>query len=386
MKKIVMGLWLVLIIFLTGCGKNFNSSPESVAEEMAKRLSDGDYKKISELIYFEEDGFIDEVSFKNYLVDNDLVIEGNEKYKVLSVDTYSDDSSSVVKVSIDNNRILKVNTVKKDEKWYVDLGSYVYDEDLTITVPVGSTVYLNNEKLDPKLYAESSKDKFKWTIGYTPYEVDYAIDIYAIPTLLSGEYNLRVENKNIKTVDEKIYTRKSQYDNDKQLFSSVKGLYYLKARANTSVESELKEFINNFYNDLFTSVENKEDFSKINKYFNKDNSTLVADYEKEYKELMEDLADESTYSTFSIYNSNLKSTLDYSDESSDIYYYGEDRYLIVSNRTFEYTETRKYNPKYFIDSSDRVSNEKKTGYILVEIKKTENGYVINGDLNLIPSV
>ena len=72
MKKKIILLSLCMLMFLTGCGGSYNSSPDAVAEEMAKRLSEGDYKKISELIYFEENGFIDESSFRNYLSENDL--------------------------------------------------------------------------------------------------------------------------------------------------------------------------------------------------------------------------------------------------------------------------------------------------------------------------
>ena len=61
MKKKIILLSLCMLMFLTGCGGSYNSSPDAVAEEMAKRLSEGDYKKISELIYLKQ-------SFTIYIV------------------------------------------------------------------------------------------------------------------------------------------------------------------------------------------------------------------------------------------------------------------------------------------------------------------------------
>ena len=110
MKRVKGYVFLILLILLTGCSGNYNSSPDNVAVEMAKRMSNGDYKNIDELIYVDGNAFIDSVSFKNYLSENDLLIEGNKRYEVIENDEdYSDNSS--IKVSIDDNRILQINTI-----------------------------------------------------------------------------------------------------------------------------------------------------------------------------------------------------------------------------------------------------------------------------------
>lgn len=59
MKKVNKILCLMLLVcLLVGCS-NFNESPESVSNEMVKRMSAGNYENIEELLYLDENTFID---------------------------------------------------------------------------------------------------------------------------------------------------------------------------------------------------------------------------------------------------------------------------------------------------------------------------------------
>ena len=389
MKKKIILLSLCMLMFLTGCGGSYNSSPDAVAEEMAKRLSEGDYKKISELIYFEENGFIDESSFRNYLSENDLLIEGNSKYKFISSTTESNGENSVVKISIDDNRILQVNTVKKDNKWYVDLGTYVYDEDLIIKVPAGSKVYLNNVELDYKKYAKTEPRETFWSVGSTKYEYTYSVDTYTIPTLLEGKYDLKVEQNNITTVNEEIHSDKSDYiyymDDENRIFNSGSESYIVNARADKDTKDEIKTFVSTFYNELVAKVEKKEEFSTINKYFDTTESDSMTKYESSYKKMVEDLVDNS-YTTWKTYNSDLKVKLDYEDITSDVYYVAENRYFVVAKRIFEYKATTKYSSNYYKNKEDKVETETESMFVVLDVEKKNDSYIINGGINVIPSL
>lgn len=388
MKKIMMYVCIFSLILLTGCGGNFNSSPEMVAEEMAKRMSSGDYKNIDELIYFDDNGFVDEVSFKNYLNEKDLVIEGNNKYEVVGNDSSLDDRSTV-KISIDNNRILQVNTMKKNDKWYVDLGSYEYDSDLVIKVPTGSKVYLNNVKLDYDIYAKTESRETYWKVGSNKYDYTYSVDTYTISSLLSGIYNLKVENKNISTIEEKIYSDKSDYnyymDNDKGIFNSGNESYVVNTRVSSTIENDIKTFMNDFYNNMITNIEGKKEFSSMNKYFDTTETTSLEQYESLYNKILKGMVNNS-YSTWTEYNSDLKITLNYEDATSGIYYVSDDKYFVVAKRTLDYISTRKYDKGWYDGKEDVVDEESKSAFVVFDVEKTKDGYIVNGGINLIPSL
>ena len=386
MRRFKGYLFLILLMLLTGCGGNYNSSPDNVAEEMAKRMSNGDYKNIGELIYADDNVFVDEISFKNYLSENDLLIEGNKKYEVID-DEVSDNNS--VKISIDDNRILQVNTIEKDNKWYVNLGEYEFDRNLVIKVPAGSKVYLNDTKLDYKKYAKTEQRDSYWQIGSQKYDYVYAVDTYIVPSLLSGVYNLKVENKNILTVDEKIYSKKSDYnyyvEDNKGIFNSGSEEYIVNASVSNSVADDINKFMDNYYSTLITGIEGKKDFSSMSKFFDATELTSLGKYEVAYKKLLEDSVYDF-YSTFTVYNSNLKVRLDYEDSTSGIYYVSDGKYFVVAKMILEYDSIKKYDKGWFEGKEDQVSEKTKNTYVVFDIEKQKSGYVINGGINLMPSL
>lgn len=388
MKRVKGYVFLILLILLTGCSGNYNSSPDNVAVEMAKRMSNGDYKNIDELIYVDGNAFIDSVSFKNYLSENDLLIEGNKRYEVIENDEdYSDNSS--IKVSIDDNRILQINTIEKDDKWYVNLGEYEFDRDLVIKVPAGSKVYLNDTKLDYKKYAKTEQRDSYWKIGSKKYDYTYSVDTYIISSLLSGVYELKVENKNISTIEEKIYSTKSDYnyyvENDKGIFNSGAEEYIVNARVSSSIENDIKTFMNNYYSTLISSVEGEKDFSSISEFFDATKETSLEKYKGMYNTLLEDLVDDF-YTTFTVYNTNLEVKLDYEDSTSGIYYVSDNKYFVVAKTILEYDTIKKYDKGWFEGEEDDVKPRTKNTYVVFDIEKQNNGYIINGGINLMPSL
>ena len=139
-----------MLFLLSGC-TNYNSSPDKVALEMVKRMSDSDYKEISELVFLPDNGFVDSSSFKRYLEDKDLLIEGNKTYGVINYNAPKKEEKNVRVTIKTDDKYINVNTIKKDKKWYVNLGNNYYD-DLVFYVPVGSKVFLNGTELVKESY------------------------------------------------------------------------------------------------------------------------------------------------------------------------------------------------------------------------------------------
>jgi len=391
MKKKLIVVILFVLVMLTGCGKeDINSSPSAVAKEMAKRLSEGNYENITELLSVDKSTFIDAQSFKQYLNENNLLIEGNEKYEVIDDGTkVSDkDTTSIVKVRLDENNVLKINTVKKDNKWYVDLGSEEFDKDLIIQVPTGATVKLNGVKLDYKKYAITDEYDRSWVIGGKTYEYVQSMDIYTISSLLKGKYDLQVEHDSIVPFNEQIYSNKPYYNNymasdDKVVFNSGSDLYAMFARVDSSTESNIKSFVNNYYNDIMKQAEAKMDFSTVTKYFS--DTSKVDEYKKAYEEFAEDMVD-TYYSTWTTYHSNLKATFSYQDAAHGVYYIGEGKYLVLAKYTMSYTDTKKYKSAYYKNKEDEVNSKEMTKTVIVSISKNSNGsYVIDDGMKVVPS-
>ena len=163
MKKAVMSVALLFIMLfvVSGCGIGYNSSPESVATEMVKRLSKDNYGNMKELFFHDKDTYFDEKVFQKLVEEKKLNIKGNKKIEVKEVGseiTGEDGNIHVkVKIDIDDNDIFNIETVNVNNKWYVyDKGFYA--GAMTFIVPEGSKVYLNGNKLDSS-YSGKQKTK-----------------------------------------------------------------------------------------------------------------------------------------------------------------------------------------------------------------------------------
>ncbi len=390
MKKIKYLIGVFVVVFLlTGCGSN-NSSPDKVAVEMAKRLSNGDYKNIEELLYFEDNGFIDSTSFRNYLTNNKLLIEGNKKNEFVSSVTDETGENSVVKVSIDNNRILEVKAVKKDDNWYVNLGEENYDENLIISVPNGFNVYLNNKQLDRKIYAKNEVLEKYWTVSNTRYDYKYSADVYTIPKLLKGTYDIKIEGNDIDTITEKIHSNinyfNSSLKDDNSYFGTSKNVYLAYPEANTKFGDEIEKFIKEYYNDLFTNSASGQSFDSMKKYFNTNKEEAVTLGESKYKIFVNNLSDTS-YSTFSKYKEDLKATFDFDTDAYGIYYIEKNRYIVVAKVDINFNIITRYDTGFYSKPKDDLVNNKNDDFtVLYEVEKIDGNYVINGGVNLMPKI
>lgn len=368
MRRISKFLVLFVFIFLlVGCS-NFNDSPESISEEMVKRMSSGDYEKIEELLYLEEGTFIDKISFENYLNENYINIKGNKNYEVTKVEELG--NYTWVYVRLDNNNGLKIRTVNKDGKWYIDLGEE-YDEDLIIKVPVGSTVKLNNTKLDPNKYVKVEQDSLRHNYEYSP---TFDVDVYTIPYILSGNYTLTVENKNAKTVTAEIESDMYySYDNE-DYFADRSGEYLLKMEPTDELKTSIQSYVNNFYTEMFNSVNSNNNYTILDS---------LEEEKDDYAELLEEKEEIGSYSD-TIYSDFRVNSV----ELTDVYYYGDNS--IIVKYDFEYTYHYKFTYTNFMasmgDTFNEDKDETKTLSGVLQLEKNNDNYTIKTGYNLVPNI
>lgn len=368
MKRKIKVLCLFVFIFLlVGCS-NFNDSPESVSEEMVKRMSSGNYENIEELLDLEENAFIDEISFENYLNKNGINIKGNKNYEITK--TQENGNYTFVYVKLDNNKGLQIRTVNKDDKWYIDLGNE-YDEDLVIKVPVGSTVKLNNTKLDSKKYVKVEQDSLRHNYEYSPI---FEVDVYTIPYLLSGEYMLTVENENIETISVEIESDMYNSYDEEDYFADRNNEYLLKIKPNDELQNKVNTYINSFYTDMLTSINNNSDFNVID---------VLENEKKDYNKILENKEDIGSYSDKIHSDFRLNGI-----EVTESYYYGDNSIIVKYN--LEYTYHYKFTYTNFMASMGDTFNEDKdvtkTISGVLQLQKTDNSFFIKTGYNLIPNI
>lgn len=388
MKKIYLALVLFLGLFVvTGCGNGgINDTPENVAREMAKRMSEGNYTDITKLITDDEQTYIDEISFANYLKENDLNIEGNKKYKVETSKTSQNEISKTVKVKIDNNKILQIKTVKRGEKWYVNLGSYAFDDDLVIKVPTGSIVKLNGNQLDFNKFGKKENISRTSTMG-EQYTYNIEVDTYSISSLLEGKYTLTVENSSIQTVNHEIYSNKSYYDRymedeKNHIFVSNQSGYVLIPNPNESIKTEVTNYMNNYFTLLIDAINNDKDFNDLKSYLGNIKDSELTIVESNYKKLLKN-KDQSTkniikkYSEFSLENVSFY-------EQNGIMYNSDDTIILLVSYEIKYRYVVDYT---FTNNFDDDEYKTQIYNAVLHLKKDGQNYkIIGGTSNLIPKI
>jgi len=369
MKRISKLLCLFMFVFLlVGCS-DFNKSPQSVSEEMVKRMASGDYKNIEELLYLEENTFIDEISFENYLNQNSINIKGNKDYKITK--TQENGNYTFVYVRLDNNNGLQIRTIKKGGKWYIDLGNE-YDNNLVIKVPIGSTVKLNNKKLDYNKYAKIEQDSLRYNYDYSP---EFDIDVYTIPYILSGKYMLTVENENVKTISTEIESDSYYfYNRDENYFVDRNDEYLLKMEPSDELKANIEIYLNSFYTEMLTSLNNNNNFNIIE---------TLEDENKDYNKLLENKEDIGSYSD-TIHNDFRLNNI----EVINCYYYGDNNIIIKYN--MEYTYHYKFTYTNFMASMGDTFNEDKdvtkTISGILQLQKDNNTFSVKSGYNIIPRI
>lgn len=372
-SKIALLFILLLVPFLlTGCTDN--SSAKSVAVKMVEKLSKGDYKNIGNIFYQEENSYFDEDAFKNAVDDKDLNIKGNKKIEVKEVGeeiTNSDGNTTVqVKISIDNNKVFTIDTIEKDGKWYVYEPDF-YDGSIEIVVPSGSSVKLNDKKINKKT---AKKEKIDVEVNYpsSSYkEVDLSdvvMDTYKIENVIKGKYSIAVENKNTNTVKDVVYTysktsgsNSDNYERDSDYSNrNVQYVFKLKSK-NDSVE----KYVNKYLNDIYNNLTSTKSFDGVQKYFDSTSdeySTIKSNYGSLISKVGS--AESSSYlSDFKVNNLKYMGT-----------YYFDDNNIVAM---FEYKLTYKRN--YRTSSSDKnVSMQS----IAVLKKDSKNDFIITDGYSL----
>lgn len=284
-KKFCLILMLFLLPFLvTGCSSN--GSPEDVAVNMVRRLSNDNYKDIESIFYQDENSYFDEEAFKSIVKEKGLNISGNKKVEVKEVSdevTNSDGNSVVtVQISIDNNKLFTIDTIKVDNKWYVWEPDF-YDGDIVIAVPKGAQVKFNNKKLSNK-YLETKNIDVE--IEYDLELSDVTMDVYTIQNLIGGKYSVSISGKNLRTVKDVVYTvnkRSSSTDSDNYVYDSD---YYEDISkytfCMTTDDDKVESFVQDYLNNIYLNAVNTQSFDGISKYFDESSSdfnTIKSNYE-----------------------------------------------------------------------------------------------------------
>lgn len=377
---------IIMLMLCFGCSKSINNSPDGVALEMANILSGGNYKNVDKLFDGDE-VYIESKAFEEYLNTNDLNIKGNKKIELVKEDTSTDATSKTVKIKIDNNKILSINTIKEDDKWYVDLGSYCYDDDLKIIVPKDSTVKLNGNKLSFDKYGETKEEERSASYGNT-YKYNVEMDTYKVPKILKGKYDLTIEGTNIETINEQITSRRSDYISTDKSTTFIKNnnAYILLPKANKTLKEEVDKKIKEYYNALFNNVNNDKDYSELKSYFDSSNTETIKRLETEYNKLISSKSKKKSYSEESNSEFSLDKIAYYDDYG--VYYYSNDHIIVLLSCTMKYRHVFNYTDfmASMNDSFHEDEYQTDTEKIVLNIKKQDNKYLIEDGTTFVPSL
>lgn len=348
MKK-VFGYVLLAICILMFAGCDINNSPEKVAKEMVSRLSEGDYNNIYELLYISEHFYKDEEMLLKYLENNNLDIKGNQKIEV--VDSVVEETRAKVNIAIDNNLLFTANLVKINDKWLIDISDKL-GGPMNIKVPVGVAVKLNGKAVDSS-YTKVVESNPGWTWGDATYNVKSSIVQYTIPQSFKGEYELVIEGDNITKVETTISSGETY----------GKGMLM----ANDNIEESSCNFILEYFRAVNEALNNKSDFSVLNKYYDLDDETYKNVKEK-YEEQLN--LNKIEYLFKGIYNHKALG------DDYRAYYVSDDTILYTLQSYTKYKYILVYN--YVTESYGNKTNS------VLHLAKNGDSYVIKGGTGLIP--
>jgi len=256
MQRIKLLLLWLFVLIITGCG-NMYDDPSKVATEVVKRLSNGQYNKIYELINIPENFYNNDDIFISYLEEKNLNIYGNKNQKVVNKIVTEDEA--IIEILIDDNKKITFYLVKVNGKWLVNINDDM--DEFSILVPVNASVYLNDTKIDRTTYSNiiSEEEEINWGYGVS-LKYTYNLDQYLLPNILDNWYNLKIELDNCE----------SEIDYIKP--SLVDGKYILEL---TELEKEkIIEFVKNYYNSLFDAINKKKNFKELESYYDMQNDEL----------------------------------------------------------------------------------------------------------------
>lgn len=381
-KKYFIFIFLILVItMISGCGINNNSS-KAVANSMIERLIKNDYEDIDKLLLTDSGTYIDEISFKKYLVNKEINLSGVKDYEIVEIIPGVEEKNEQVVVKIDDSKYFKIDTQKEASNWFVKLSESDYDSNLKIEIPKGASVKLNNNKLDFKKYGKTAQSTV-YPGYYGSIELEISTDVYNISRLLKNDYKLTVEFKDGKTLNTTINSDKNYFDYNSEnyepeKFSENDDTYSISSLSvDDKLEKKIDNFLNSFYEDLFKSINSNSDFSTLKKYFD-------SDYIKEAtKKYGESISDKIPYNN--VYYKSIYSDFKFKD-IEPLKDYG---YVILSgNNILAYIDYSysAYYEKYVYSSEPTLEDYKdyQEG-TLIQLKKKDNNFVIVSETNMFPA-
>lgn len=375
MKKLLV-LIVTILIVLTGCGGNFNSTPEKVALEMVDRLSNGDYDDIEELIYVgENNAYFTEETFKEYLKDNNLLIEGNKETEVVDYEEPEENvTQSDLVVKLDNERAIQFSLIKVEESWYVNLSSDINGE-IEFLVPQGAKVKLDGKELDRKKYSEEYNASF--AVSYSFEDAHAKMDKYTFNTFYNSKFELVVTKDGFKDYKETI--TEGDITNRDNTGIREDYYYFINLRPDDKRTKEVESFVKTYFDGLFDSINNNKDVSEVKKYYSYD---LFEKIQKDYKYKTDALLNENSYSREKDYDYKYKKVVYFED---GIYYVGDDCVIVVGNVEYSYHHFFQYfgMMESFDDGNNDTVKEVSKKMALI-MKKENDTYKITGGIHMIP--
>lgn len=374
MKRIII-LTIAILIVLTGCG-NANKTPDKVALEMVERLSDGDYKNIEELIYAGENNvYFTEETFKEYLKDNSLLIEGNKEMEVVEYEEPEEnETQSDLIVKLDNDRAIQFSLIKVEESWYVNLSSDINGE-IEFLVPQGAKVKLDGKELDRKKYSEEYNASF--AVSYSFEDAHAKMDKYTFNTFYNSKFELVVTKAGFKDYKETI--TEGDITNRDNTGIREDDYYFINLRPDDKKTKEVESFVKTYFDGLFDSINNNKEVSEVKKYYSYD---LFEKIQKDYKYKTDALLNENSYSREKDYDYKYKKVAYFED---GIYYVGDDCVIVVGNVEYSYHHFFQYFGMMasFDDGNNDTVKEVSKKMALI-MKKENDTYKITGGIHMIP--
>ena len=258
--KIILGVILVIVIsFVIGFNILGHSlSASSVSKKYMEALKASNSDELYETLNIEGDTrFASKEGFSKIYNNDNNDLKGISSITLLNI-TYSSDKKSAIAnyrvVKNDKEMNITVNLTKNDKKKYLFFDTWTVRDDVldmlditivnnyTITVPSNSAVKIDDEDVTRNyINSEESKD---------------GLDVYVIPNIFEGSYNISVTLPNKMSVTEE---KRISYYYDSYTFDL--DLNDLSDEQKDSIGKYSTDFVKSIYSNLI----NKKTFAELQK-------------------------------------------------------------------------------------------------------------------------
>lgn len=293
--KLLIGIFVLfgLVIAGTFSYANYIYSPGKEAERYFLNIMNGKWDAAYDEFDIKESQFISKKYFLQSKEKQDAVAYNTYKIGRPNYDSeaFSADVTISYRIKGDNeNSELTVHLNKQKRKnflffnsWKVDPATHI-QKDFFIQVPNNSFVTFDGTILDSKY--NSGQDDY-----YTYYE---------IPALFQGEYDIKVSQENMDTVEAKVSTYDGEYYLDQM---------YLNEEAQSAILASAQEALQAFY----TAGLSRQDFSAVADYFSED-PTAREEAQTHYYNFMSKLMNDDGEGMTQIDLNNFTGSINYSVE------------------------------------------------------------------------